>query len=236
MMNLVENLRVANSRYRKDVPDACIRQVQTDETKPFTRHTIPGQIDASDFDLGKNGYAYFDTQVADYNLSTGTFQPWNSGWSYRNDGVDIERSQDPMSNGFNVGFTEKGEWMKYTVNVAESGVYRITTRVATESSDAKIHFTINDQSVTPSVDVARTGGWQTYEELVIEDVLLEEGMHGLKIQFDAGSLNLTNFTFEKTGEIDNPDFQILTGEIGEDGQSIELECQFIICFQCNNRC
>ena len=87
MMELADNLLVENSRFRKDVPDALIRQVQTDETIPYhgTPSAIPGVIHMSDFDLGKNNFAYYDTVVADYNLSTGDFTAWNSGWSYRND-------------------------------------------------------------------------------------------------------------------------------------------------------
>ena len=65
MMELANNLLVENSRFRKDVPDALIRQVQTDETIPYhgTPSAIPGVIHMSDFDLGKNNFAYYDTVV-----------------------------------------------------------------------------------------------------------------------------------------------------------------------------
>ena len=76
MMQLADNLLVDNSRYRKDVPDALIRQVQTDETIPYndTAAAIPGVIHLSDFDLGKNNFTYYDTVATDYNLSTSEFQ------------------------------------------------------------------------------------------------------------------------------------------------------------------
>jgi hypothetical protein len=33
---------------------------------------------------------------------------------------DIETCSDFLSNGFNVGWIENGEWLKYTINVLES--------------------------------------------------------------------------------------------------------------------
>ena len=72
---------------------------------------------ASDYDLGTNGFAYNDSDYATYHVNTDNFQAWNQGWQYRNDGVDIENSQDPDSNGFQVVFTDNDEWLQFTVIV-----------------------------------------------------------------------------------------------------------------------
>ncbi len=222
MMNLVENLKVEHSLYRKDVPDALIRQPHTDETIPYHSQVIPGRINTSDFDLGKNGIAYFDTHAADYNLSTGSFQAWNSGWEYRNDGVDIESNDDPESNGYNVGFTEKGEWINYTVEVKESGVYNARFRIATASDQANLHLGIDGRSITPVIPISGTGGWQSYEYKVVNNILLEEGIHVLTLYFDDGSVNISGITFEKTGSSEELDFRALTAEAGKDEKSIIL--------------
>ncbi len=223
MMQLAQNLLVDNSRYRKDVPDALIRQVQTDDIIPYSNHEIPGIVYLSDFDLGQNHFAYYDKVVADYNLSTGNFQAWNSGWSYRNDGVDIQTNEDTInSNGFHIGFTEKGEWINYTVNITESGVYRADVRLASDLSDAEFHLSIDDQSVSKVQLANRTGGWFDFETHSINDILLEEGEHHLKIHFDNSSVNVSSIEFTKTGQQQLLDFEALTAKMAENEKSIEL--------------
>ena len=46
-----------NCLYRKDIPDAMFRQTKTDDVIPYSEiQTIPGRIDLSDYDLGKNNF------------------------------------------------------------------------------------------------------------------------------------------------------------------------------------
>ena len=226
MMQLADNLLVDNSRYRKDVPDACIRQVQTDETIPYhgNASAIPGVIYMSDYDLGKNNFAYYDTVVADYNLSTGNFTAWNSGWSYRNDGVDIERNTDDVnSNGFHVGFVNQGEWMKYTVEINETAVYKASIRLATEQTGGEFFLTIDDQEVTTTQVVSTTGGWTQFTTFEINDIILSEGEHSLKFHINNDiPVNLSSIEFENTGTVDALTLTALNGKTGEDEQSIEV--------------
>ncbi len=226
MMQLCENLLVENSRYRKDVPDAIIRQVQTDETKPYndTPAEIPGVVYMADFDLGKNNIAYFDNDVADYNLSTGSYQAWNKGWSYRNDGVDIEKNEDKInSNGFHVGFVEKGEWLKYTVHINETGVYKAQVRVATTENGGGFHLAVDGESVTATQSVTSTGWWTDFAMHDISDILLTEGAHELKLYFDNNTaFNVSSIEFTKTGEIDALPFNSLNGETGQNEKSVKV--------------
>lgn len=227
MMQLAENLLVDNSHYRKDVPDALIRQVQTDQTIPYhgAAAEIPGVVFAADYDLGQNNFAYYDTDAADYNLSTGQFQAWNSGWSYRNDGVDIEKNEDNInSNGFHVGFVHKGEWMKYTVNVLESGSYSAKVRYATRENGGKFHLEMDGQAISATHEVSTTNGWTNFIMYTIDDLLLEEGDHALKIYFDDDiPINLSSIEFVKTGTGENISFNAINGETSGDEQSVQVE-------------
>ena len=90
VMQLAEDTQVINNTYYKDVVDALIRQPNSSELKPFAPNLVPGIINASDYDLGTQGVAYNDTNYANFSLSTGSYSPWNQGWNYRNDGVDIQ--------------------------------------------------------------------------------------------------------------------------------------------------
>lgn len=226
MMELADNLLVDNSRYRKDVPDALIRQVQTDETIPYHGNpsAIPGVIYMSDFDLGQNNFAYYDTIVADYNLSTGNFTAWNSGWSYRNDGVDIEKNTDNVnSNGFHVGFVNQGEWMKYTVDINETAVYKASIRLATEQTGGEFFLTIDDQEVTTTQVISETGGWSQFTTFEINDIILPEGEHSLKLHINNNiPVNLSSIEFENTGTVTELALSALNGKTGEDEQSIEI--------------
>lgn len=226
MMQLCENLLVENSRYRKDVPDACIRQVQTDETLPYhgSPSSIPGVIHMSDYDLGKNNFAYYDTVVADYNLSTGNFTAWNSGWSYRNDGVDIEGNSDAInSNGFHVGFVNQGEWMKYTVNINETGVYKAHIRLATQENGGGFFLSLDDQEVTTTQIVSSTGGWSQFATMETSDIILNEGKHSLKFHISNNTpFNISSIVFEKTGTVDALELNALNGKTGENERSIEV--------------
>ncbi|EAR12132.1 probable glycosyl hydrolase [Polaribacter irgensii 23-P] len=226
MMQLAENLLVENSTYRKDVPDAIIRQAQTDATIPYHRKptAIPGILYVSDFDLGQNNFAYYDTDVADYNLSTGEYKSWNSGWSYRNDGVDIEKNNETSSsNGFNIGFVHKGEWTKYTVQVDETAVYTAQVRLASQESGGEFFLAMDDQEVTMNQTVNSTGGWTEYSTFEVVDIALEAGEHRLKLHFNNDTpFNITSIEFEKTGTVANLQLNALNGKTGIDEKSIEL--------------
>jgi endoglucanase len=226
MMQLAENLLVDNSRFRKDVPDALIRQVQTDETKPYhgTPSAIPGVVHMADFDLGKNNFAYYDTVVGDYNLSTGNYTAWNSGWSYRNDGVDIEKNTDNVnSNGFHVGFVNKGEWMKYTVSIDESAAYTAKVRVATQETGGEYFLSLDDQEITATQVVNSTGGWTQFTTYEITDIILETGEHSLKLHINNDiPVNYSSIEFENTGTVDALELKALNGKTGLNEKSVEI--------------
>ena len=83
--------------------------------------SLPGTIQAENFDNGGEGIAYHDT--------TGG----NALGAFRSTDVDIEAA---ASGGYDVGKTKPGEWLKYSVNVAAGGPYRVDVRVASSGRAA----------------------------------------------------------------------------------------------------
>lgn len=213
IMELANNSNSANCSYQKDVLDAMLRQTKTDQTLPYKNHTIPGTVYMSDFDLGKNGFAYYDQDYANYQLSTGSFQAWNDGWVYRNDGVDIVKSTDAVnSNGYYVGYAKKGEWMNYTVNISETAVYKAEVRLAAQSNGGQYHLEIDGEEVTATKTVATTGGWEKFQTIEIPSINLNAGEHVLKFQFDAATeFNISSIKFSKTGETSTSNFTAING-------------------------
>jgi len=213
IMELANNTNSSNSIYQKDVPDAMLRQTQTDATIPYRNQTVPGIVYMSDFDLGKIGLAYFDQNYANYGQSTGSFQAWNDGWVYRNDGVDIQKSKDAVnSNGYYVGFVKKGEWMNYTVNINETAVYKAEVRLAAQNNGGQYHLEIDEEEITSIKSVTPTGGWESFQTIEVPNILLNAGKHVLKFQFDSeGEFNISSIKFSKTGETATSDFTVLNG-------------------------
>src|SRR5690606_4895947 len=76
---------------------------------------LPGTIDAAHFDHGGEGQAYHDTT------------PGNEGGAFRNTDVDLQQAS---VGGYNVGWTDAGEWLRYTVNVTAAGKYTTQLQVA----------------------------------------------------------------------------------------------------------
>ena len=204
LMQLASDVHISNNTFQKDVVDAMIRQPNSNETIPFNDNTIiPGIIHASDYDLGTNGYAYNDSDYATYHINTDVFQAWNQGWQYRNDGVDIENSDDADSNGYQVGFTDDDEWLLYTVDILESGFYNIVTRYASTSS-GYLNLTLDGYPLSDNITLYNTGSYSNFVNKFTPDVYLPEGIHKLKIRMVTGGYNLTNLTFDLSDEI--PDF------------------------------
>lgn len=202
LMELAEGLKAENCTRQINVPDAMIRQTYSDETLPFhgTPHDVPGLVYATDFDLGRVGIAYHDEQVATYHVTTGEFTAWNNGWQYRNDGIDIEYSSDPInSNGYNVGWISMDEWMNYTLDVETSGLYDLDIRVAADGGNGVFHLTVDGVEITSSVAVPETGSTSTWTTLTIENVLLMEGEQTLQFYADQAGFNVGSFDFSFTG-------------------------------------
>ena len=202
LMDIADGLKIGNCVYQKDVIDAMFRQVQSDEIIPFkARHEIPGVIYATDFDLGRVGKAYYDNQVANYHVSTSNYTAWNDGWSYRNDGVDIEASDDgQFSNGYSVGWVGTGEWMNYSVDVKEAGTYDVLLRVASDSPNGKLHLEMDGLQITEIVEVPSTGGWYSWESFSIRGVELKAGEQVLKLFTDQEGFNIGSMGFSLNEE------------------------------------
>ncbi|MDH3323052.1 MAG: cellulase family glycosylhydrolase, partial [Flavobacteriaceae bacterium] len=223
IMELANNTNSANCIYQKDVPDAQIRQVQTDQTIPYAHHTIPGVVHMSDFDLGKINKAYYDVDHANYSLSTGSFEAWNSGWVYRNDAVDVQAYTDAVnSNGYYIGFVKKDEWLNYTVDIDESAVYKAEVRVAAQSNGGQFQLALDGEEITTTQTVSATGGWEKFATYQIDELILEQGRHELKLSFVSdGEFNISSIKFTKTGATTESAFKALNGHTG-DNNTIEL--------------
>ena len=176
--------------FHPDFINALFGTPGPNQRKPFADNMIPGVIHAVNYDMGKNGVAYFD---ADYQNTGSGNSTYNSGWSFRNDGVDIEQCTDPGSIGFDVGWTAAGEFLAYTVRVATGGTYNISLRSASPSGGT-VKLVWDGVDSAPFA-VPATGGWQVWQSLNLGNYQFDAGTHDLHIGFVTGGYNVNRLTF-----------------------------------------
>ncbi|GAB4179265.1 MAG: hypothetical protein Kow00108_15220 [Calditrichia bacterium] len=193
LMELADNLKLEHCDFRPGVIASLMDPDFANIAKPYKDHSIPGVISATDYDIGNNGVSYVDR---DYKNTSGSpNNAWNIGAQYRNDGVDIEPCQDSQGNGYNVGWIEGGEMLSYTVQIAESAIYRVKFRVASMNSGGYLQLLIDNNQVLGTVTINSTGGWQEWVEVQLDSVELPEGQHKIILFTPNGGFNLNTIEF-----------------------------------------
>lgn len=224
LMELAENTKIENCIYHPDVVDAMIRQPHSNEAIPTKNHNITDgyKLFMVDYDMGGNDIGYHDKVVANYHVSSGSYTAWNLGWVYRNDGVDIEICTDENTNGFNLGFTEAGEWLQYTINVEASGTYHLNIRTASAGDQNKLSLYVNDLPVSKDIAIPNSGGWQSWQTTNVTDIYLSQGTNVLMLNIDEGEYNVNYIEFigPRVAEAVQPDF--LSSSVEESNASMVL--------------
>jgi hypothetical protein len=186
-----------NVTVKPDVIDAMFRQVQTNDTKPYKRHLIPGKIAATEYDLGTNEKAYSDKDFINYRVETGKFDEWNKGNTMRNDGVDILPCKDAGSNGYQVSFIEDGEWLQFTAEVKKQNTYKVAIRYSAEKSEGKIHLEAENGKRSPIITLPATGGNDKWKTVVLSGVILNAGTKKIIVVFEKGGFYLIYLDFSE---------------------------------------
>ncbi|MDQ6757330.1 MAG: cellulase family glycosylhydrolase [Bacteroidota bacterium] len=194
LMQLTQDIKAENTFVHKDVIDAMFRQIHSDEAISFKQHLVKNKtiVFAADYDLGKNGVAYFDKDTADYHVSTGVRGVGNKGRMYRNDGVDIYTCSDATTNGYGV-LMEAGEWLQYTLTPAE-GIYDLEIRTASTADSSKLVIVINN-SDKKIVALPATGSDKNWITTSIKNIHLYKGINRLRVIAEQGEFRVNYFQF-----------------------------------------
>lgn len=145
---------------------------------------IPGIVYCALYDLGGEGIGYHDSDALNngsdkLNLETGHQRAHASPyvWHFRrNEGVDLSFVKDwadlnhtnlvnPPINQFYVGWTEDGEWCRYTVNVLRPGRYRIRCLYAFQAN--VVRFDLNG---TPAAECRLPVATASYHHWNLADI------------------------------------------------------------------
>jgi len=142
---------------------------------------IPGKVEAENYDVGRSGKAYYDNDGD------------NQGKAYREESVDIvQLDSADKSKGYAIGYTGEGEWLRYTVNVAETGAYEVKVNMATPSENAGVKLYIDGKAVTDDIIAKQNGenDWSTYSEVSAKTKEIEKGEHALKVEIVGNNVNV----------------------------------------------
>ena len=162
----------------------------TPQTTPYgPDNTIPGRIEAENFDTSGTGAAnasYSDTTLA------------NEGGAYRtSESVDIEYTAGIGS--YNVGWIRAGEYLIYTVQVANTDQYIAQFNAANPDPWNKAVDVYVDGAKVGTVQIGSTGSFTTFTTFAFPIALLT-GSHQIMLAFPSERLNLDYIEFAR-GEI-----------------------------------
>jgi endoglucanase len=195
LLELATYTRAGTNRVHRDVIDALMRQPHNSQTIPFANNSIKNgaMIKAVNYDLGKNGYAYWDRDTADYRVS-GINGVGNRGHTYRNDGVDIVMDSSHYET-YYVNHIEDGEWLQYTIDVKQKGIYTIGLSVASKTTGGAVSISINNKKAGIVQSISPTGGDKKWETTWFKNISLAAGRQTLRVYADKGGFNFSSISF-----------------------------------------
>ena len=163
---------------------------------PVIGATLEGKknfIEFENYDVGGAGKAYYDMDTK------------NQGGKYREDRVDVVAA----GTGYAIGYTQKGEWLEYTVNVQAGGKLPFELSYASGMDNTGVRLFMDDEPITDTLALAGTGDFDIYSTFKGKTTKeLTKGEHVLKVQITTDYVNLDWIAF---GASDKPAEEIRNG-------------------------
>lgn len=154
--------------------------------------SIPGTIQAGLYDKFEGGIgqgiSYVDASVN----NEGGFRP--------NEYVDAGNDPDE---GAVVGWIATGEWLEYSVDVQEAGIYTLDFRYASDNDlgGGPFYLYLDGNPISSAISVNSTGGWDNWATKTVNNIPFSLGEHIFKVYFQEGEFNLGRMTFTYTSPL-----------------------------------
>ena len=171
-------------------------EVQVGDQLPYggTSWAIPGVIEAGRYDIFEGGkgqnISYLDATTA------------NLGDFRIDESVDATNS---AAEGATVGYITKGEWLEYTVNVAQAGMYSLAFRYASGNAagGGPFYLELDGKPISGDITVPSTSttSWNIWGTKTVLNIPFTPGKHLLRINFSNGEFNIGKMTFSRTADI-----------------------------------
>jgi len=145
---------------------------------------IPGTFEAVHYMSGDEGYHVNNKDINPV---------------YREDPVVIVENQ---YGGYSVNLKQSGDWLKYKVNIAESGIYNLDLRLSTTNDPVVLRIWQDEEDLTGEIKIANTGGLDREATITIKDIHLKEGFHEIKLEVLQGEIVLSTLTFYESHQFE----------------------------------
>lgn len=152
---------------------------------------VPGVIEAEDFDMGEEGLTWHDNDDEvhdDANYRTDKPKP----------SVDVVAGND----GYVIGWTNSNEWVEYTIEVANTGIYTcemVASNGTSTSASVSVQMYDDSGKLSTLWSLSRSGtsAWGTYKSSKSGvKKQLEAGTHVIRVTFKNGNVNLDKLILE----------------------------------------
>lgn len=156
-----------------DPAEIAKKEAFLNQGRPYKLAFAPCTIEAENFDAGKNGEAYYDSDNS------------NAGGKYRNEtAVDIYEAS-----GATYVNILSDEWIKYTVNVTKAGNYNLNFKWYDCMESSKVRIYANGYEIIRNVPQSAmpTGGFKI---TTAGTVKLSKGTHTFIIKCMEGDINI----------------------------------------------
>ncbi len=176
---------------------------------------IPGRVQAELYDSGGQGIAYNDSDAV--NNGSGRLNKGDSDLDrFRQDeGVDISYTKRGIDSTYDggsekygelyVGWTEPGEWLKYTVEVKASGMYRMTAHISSKNPGAQIAIAFDNIDQLGPITLTTTEDYHRWRVARLGQLRLEKGPHVMTLAIvKGGNLNVDYVKFAPVADAPAP--------------------------------
>lgn len=175
-----------------------------------TSASIPGTVEAEHFDEAGQGFSYYDND--EENKGDGNYR--------NNEGVDVVKCGD----GYAIGYTEKGEWTEYTIDVKETDEYEITARVSNGGEVEGFKLYIDNKEVTKEFTIPKTSeDWSVYEEVSVGRTNLTKGEHILKLEIVGNYVNIDWLKFDSSDKSGAKDIFAIDCDVIRNAQFFDMD-------------
>ncbi len=120
----------------------------------------------------------------------------------------------------NVGWTDMGDWMDYTIDVPSAGQYTVSYRVASPINTSKLQMKLGS-NVLATTSVPNTGGWQNWTT-VTASVNLSSGNQTIRLYVSGTGFNINWFEFSQ-GSVVQDGVTISGRQILVDGSPFQIK-------------
>ena len=164
-----------------DPSQSTVPDEPPEEYGPYTEAiAIPGKVQAENYNKGGAEVAYHDESKG------------NEGGKLRKDDVDIYQP----NMGITVGHCQKGEWLKYTVNVEADGDYGIVANVAGDNGTGSFVLYVDDKKIGDQI-TNEGKGFDTFTEVDGGKATLTKGEHELKLEITNDWIDIDYVEFKE---------------------------------------